>query len=150
MAIIWCFITSHDAHLSYCAYRIVVCSVLNIMIRRLVFYQKQNVWTFNIMLSVTKSSGLRKLVLINGLVEKIVIIFLINLLKLFSFWNHCWFFHIFFWIFLRAIFCWSHVKPSATPTFSSMSFYPHWANFRELNHKKEGITSNCSKLPAVK
>ena len=48
-----CFITSCDATLSNCAYTVVVCSVFNIMLRALVFYQKQNVWAFKIILCVT-------------------------------------------------------------------------------------------------
>ena len=44
------FYTSYDAH---CAYTIVVCSVFSIMLRVLVFYQKQHVWAFNIILRVT-------------------------------------------------------------------------------------------------
>ena len=37
--IIGCFITSYDAHLFHCAYKNVVCTVFNIMLRVLVFYQ---------------------------------------------------------------------------------------------------------------
>ena len=33
----------YDAQLFHCAYKIVVCSVFNIILRVLVFYQKQNV-----------------------------------------------------------------------------------------------------------
>ena len=36
-------LSHHNARLYYCAYAIAVCSVFNIMLRVLVFYQKQNV-----------------------------------------------------------------------------------------------------------
>ena len=39
VVIIGCFITSYDAHLFHCAYKNVVCTVFNIMLRVLVFYQ---------------------------------------------------------------------------------------------------------------
>ena len=36
-----CFITSYDAHLSHCGYTIIVCSVFNIILPVLVFYQNR-------------------------------------------------------------------------------------------------------------
>ena len=47
-----CFITSYDAHLSHCAYTIVVYSVFIIMLRVLYFIKKQNVRAFIIILGV--------------------------------------------------------------------------------------------------
>ena len=68
--IIICFMTSYDAHLSHCAYTIVICSVFNIMLRVLQFYQWKMKWAFIITIGVTMKAaafedyGFVKLVLI--------------------------------------------------------------------------------------
>ena len=43
VVMIFCFITLYDAHLPPDSYAIAICSVFNILLRVLQFYQKQNV-----------------------------------------------------------------------------------------------------------
>ena len=62
VVIVRSFNTSDDAHLFHSANTIAVCSVFNIMLRILLFYQKENV--------DHESSGFRKLVVKNRFVEK--------------------------------------------------------------------------------
>ena len=68
--IMWCFIT-YDVHLSHCAYTIFVLLSFHYYVTNSVFYQKENVRAFIIILGVTmKAVAFEIKPEINGFVEK--------------------------------------------------------------------------------